>query len=130
MTESTEQTYVSCEDFALKNSQDSNWKTAKLPSYVYLHGGSRLKIEHQQHEDIAFGLIHKQSIDDSWKPGELSSEEIIDKSFVQDFMLKVGDYLSEHNLELLVNAMQAELATMQKRRREATAAIHHKTETL
>lgn len=87
-------------------------------STVYLHAGSRFQIAYERSGDIGYGLWRDDKL------GELGISGHIEDStaFGKDLIEALADQLSLRNLRDLREALNAEIATQEERRRQHIVA--------
>ena len=118
---------MSCREYA--ETMHSGWGefNERCESQViYLHAGSRIRIQHELHSQPGFGFDRMEAIDESYDEHGKSSIQRDDEEFASDFVEHFCDHLSIHQLDVLIPALIAYRDSQEKRRQEAIFVANSK----
>ena len=109
---------MSCREYA--ETMHPEWGSFKRreSAVIYLHCGSRIRITHEQHSEHGFGLDRMEAIHETWDQQGKSCSDRDAEEFAKDFIEHFCDYLSIHQLNVLIPALTAHRDEMEAWRQQ------------
>ena len=99
---------MSCREYAeTMHPEWGSFEERRESAVIYLHAGSRIRIAHERHSQPGFGFDRMEAINETWDEHGKSCSDRDAEEFVEDFIEHFCDYLSLHQLNVLIPALTA-----------------------
>ena len=112
---------MSCREYAETMHPEWGEFHVREGEVIYLHASSRLRLVHERHSQPGFGFDRMEAIDESYDKHGKSCADRDAEEFAEDFIEYFCNYLSIHQLNVLIPALIAHHDELEARRQQAIA---------